>query len=105
MGCALQAALRVQRFSSGKSFEDYAGDELLRSAIERQFEIIGEALNQLRKVDAEAASAITDLPRAVALRSILIHAYAEVDPVIVWGIVETHLSTLLPQLRAVLPNP
>nr|WP_238598751.1 DUF86 domain-containing protein [Saccharothrix sp. ALI-22-I] len=48
----------MRQFSAGKSFTDYESDAMLRSAVERQFEIIGEALNQLRKVDAELASAI-----------------------------------------------
>jgi len=101
---ALHAVERVQRFSTNKSFDDYLRDELLRSAIERQFEIVGEALNQLRRVDAETASSIADLPRAVALRNILIHAYAVVDPGIVWGVVETHVSLLQQQLKSALPG-
>jgi uncharacterized protein with HEPN domain len=67
------------RFASGKSFNDYLDDELLRSGIERQFEILGEALSQLRKCAPDIANSIADLPRAVALRNILIHAYADVD--------------------------
>lgn len=45
---ARHAAERVARFTLGKSFADYQADEFLRSAVERQLEIIGEALNQLR---------------------------------------------------------
>ena len=76
---AIGAAERVMRFASGKSFNDYLDDELLRSGIERQFEILGEALGQLRKCAPDIANSIADLPRAVALRNILIHAYADVD--------------------------
>jgi len=46
---ARSAAERVIRFTSGKSFGDYERDELLRSGVERQLEIVGEALTQLRK--------------------------------------------------------
>ena len=76
---ALRAAELVHDFAQGQSFEDYQSNAMLRSAVERQFEIIGEALNQLSKVDPEAASHIPELPRIVAFRNILIHGYATVD--------------------------
>ncbi len=99
---ALQAAERVARFVKGHSFQTYAGDELLRSAVERQLEILGEALGQLRRVDAQSAAQIPELHRAVALRNVLIHAYAEVDDAIVWGVVEAHLPALEARLRHLL---
>jgi uncharacterized protein with HEPN domain len=99
---ALQAAERIGRFAKGHTFKSYAGDELLRSAVERQLEILGEALGQLRKVDAQLAAQIPELHRSVALRNVLIHAYAEVDDAIVWGVVEVHLPALEARLRDLL---
>ncbi len=58
---------------------------MLRSAVERQFEIIGEAFSGLRRVDAGMAAAIPDLTRIIAFRNILIHAYASVDDRLVWA--------------------
>jgi uncharacterized protein with HEPN domain len=75
---------------------------LLRSAVERQFEIVGEALAQLRKVDAETAATIPELPRIVAFRNILIHGYATVDDRIVWGVVEGSLPALRAALKKLL---
>lgn len=46
---ALQAVERITRFSAGKTFADYHGDELLRSAIERQFEIVAISDRRNRK--------------------------------------------------------
>ncbi|WP_290650862.1 HepT-like ribonuclease domain-containing protein [Aquisalimonas sp.] len=89
------AADRVQRFLAGKSFPDYDVDELLRAGVERQFEIMGEALNQLSQVAPEIAAKIPEYRRIVAFRNILIHAYADVDNAIVWGIA----SGKLPKLR------
>ncbi|MCP2247847.1 HepT-like ribonuclease domain-containing protein [Lentzea aerocolonigenes] len=83
---ALRAAELLAEFSSGKSFTDYLDDAMLRSAVERQFEIIGEALNNLSKVSPELAAAVPDLPRIVAFRNILIHGYASVDDALVWQV-------------------
>jgi len=46
-----EATAAIFRFIHGKTFEDYEQDELLRSGIERKFEIIGEALNRIRRDD------------------------------------------------------
>ena len=89
-----QAAARVARFTSGKTFADYETDEYLRSAVERQFEIVGEVLSQLRRIDSDTAKAIPDLPRIVAFRNILIHGYASVDNRLVWGVIELSLGPL-----------
>jgi uncharacterized protein with HEPN domain len=65
---ALQAAEKAARFVDGKTFDDYLADDLLRSAVERQLEILGEALNLLRKTDPEVARQLPELAAAVGLR-------------------------------------
>ena len=74
-----EACARREEFTTGKSYTDYAADPMLRSAVERQFEIVGEALNRLGKVDETIADRITDHGRIVAFRNILVHAYAQID--------------------------
>ena len=101
---ALQAVERITRFSAGKTFADYHGDELLRSAIERQFEIVGEALGKLRQLDPASAATIPDLPRIVAFRNVLVHAYATVDDRLVWGVIETSLASLQSTLSRLLAD-
>ncbi len=76
---ARRAAERVARFTQSKTFDDYRSDEFLRSAVERQFEIIGEALNRLSGIDDATAAKIAELPRIVGFRNVLIHGYASVD--------------------------
>ena len=66
---AQQALHRIRRFVANKDFAAYQSDELLRSAVERQFEILGEALNQLSRLDPNMAEKIPDLPRIVAFRN------------------------------------
>jgi uncharacterized protein with HEPN domain len=51
-----QASERILEFTENKALSDYAGDALLRSGVERQFEIIGEALNRLAKVEPDVAN-------------------------------------------------
>ena len=68
-----QAAKLLTQFSQGKSFDDYTKDAMLRSAVERQFEIIGEALSQLSKTDSVCAKRISEYRRIIAFRNILIH--------------------------------
>jgi uncharacterized protein with HEPN domain len=84
----------VERFTRGKSFDDYEHDPLLRSGVERQLEIIGEAPNQLAKIDPDRVARITDYPRIIALRNILVHGYARVDHRVIWNIVERSLPIL-----------
>jgi uncharacterized protein with HEPN domain len=74
-----RAAERLGRFSEGKTFVDYERDDMLRSAVERQFEIIGGALSQLVKTDPAIAATIREHQRIIAFRNILIHGYAVVD--------------------------
>ncbi len=99
---AQQAAERIVRFTADKEFADYEVDEFLRSAVERQFEIIGEALNQLARVDPSVADVIPDLARIVAFRNVLIHGYATVDNRLVWGVIETSLDPLRNALASLL---
>lgn len=102
---AREAVDRIVRFVSGKSLTDYLADELLRAAVERQLEIVGEALGRLRARDHETASRVPELDRIVALRNVLIHGYATVDDRLVWAIVETKLTSLRDSLHMLLPGP
>ncbi|WP_245806275.1 HepT-like ribonuclease domain-containing protein [Cryptosporangium aurantiacum] len=94
----------MKQFSTGRTFAEYQADAMLRSAVERQFEIIGEALNQLSKFDPETAARIPDLPRVVAFRKILIHGYATVDDILVWQLATDRLSELERVVRMLLPE-
>jgi len=99
------ASDRIERFCGGKRFEQYLQDEMLRSAVERQFGIIGEALSRLAKDDREVAAAIPGHGTIIAFRNILIHGYATVDDRIVWGVIENHLAQLSKSVRELLATP
>ncbi len=97
-----QAAARISEFTSGKQFEDYRGNPMLCAAVERQFEIIGEALAQLARLDAELVSRIREHRRIIAFRNILIHGYADVDDRLVWDVVQTKLPVLRREVEMLL---
>jgi uncharacterized protein with HEPN domain len=81
---ARNSADAIARFLSGNTFDAYLGDEMLCFAVERQFEIVGEALAQLSKMDRELAARLPDAGSAIGFRNVLIHGYAKVDDAIVW---------------------
>ena len=99
---ALTAAERIEAFVDGRSFSDYLSDEMLKAAVERQFEIIGEALGRVRRLDRATAIQIPELDRVVAFRNILIHSYASVDDRLVWGVVDGKLGALIDILKDIL---
>lgn len=68
-----ESALAIQSFTSGLDTSTYAENTMAQAAVERKFEIIGEALSQLAKADATLAARIADLPQIVAFRNQLIH--------------------------------
>jgi len=98
------AAERIQRFTTGKTFNEYEADEYLRSAVERQLEIVGKAMNQLRRIDPDTATAVPELARIIAFRNILVHGYANVDNRLVWGVIESDLPSLGAALGRLLAN-
>lgn len=92
----------AERIHPGKEFADYLREAMLRAAVERELEIIGEALAQLARVDSNLASRIGEHPRIIAFRNILIHGYADVDDRLVWDIVETKLPVLHAEIETLL---
>lgn len=84
----------LAQFTAERNVEDYLDDPMLASAVERQFEILGEALNRLLKLAPSFEARITDARRIVDFRNILIHAYDVVDEQVVWDIVERKLPIL-----------
>ena len=99
---AREAADAIIEFTRGKTYTHFAADRLLRSAVERQFEIVGEALSQLAKLDPALASRIPDLPRIVAFRNILVHGYAVVNHELVWRAINENLPDLRTALDSLL---
>jgi uncharacterized protein with HEPN domain len=97
-----QAADAILRFVAGLDIRTYAETELVHSAVERKFEIIGEALNQIAKLDPALARRIPDVREIIAFRNVLIHGYAVVEHDRVWRIAEASLPGLRAAVAALL---
>ncbi len=97
-----EAALAISQFVRGKTIDDYKHDELLRSGVERKFEIIGEALNRIKSEDPLILEKIREYRSIVSFRNILAHGYDSIDDRIVWGIIEADLVNLLKDIEGLL---
>jgi len=89
----------IEEFTSRKSFSDYENSRLLRSATEREFEVIGEALGRLRRLNPTIAEKITSLDAIIAFRNRIIHGYDSVDDVIVWNTIQQHVPVLIADVK------
>ncbi len=99
---ALRAADWVTLHIASRRWEDYLVDETLRLAVERQLEIVGEALGQMARRDPDTASAIPELGQIVGFRNVLAHGYADIDHERVWRIITTQLPGLRETLARLL---
>ena len=92
-----QAGADIQSFTAGMDSAAYAADARTQAAVERKFEIIGEAVSRLRADHAELASRIPDARRIIDFRNYLAHGYDHVAPRLVW----LYATSNLPELRRV----
>ncbi len=99
-----EAAQAIQSFTAGLDAKGCVSNELVQAAVERKFEVIGEALNQLAKLDPALAARIPDVPQIVAFRNQLIHGYATVNPDTVWNIAQNALPGLLAAVQQLLDD-
>jgi uncharacterized protein with HEPN domain len=90
-----EAARAIEGFIVGMDVQAYARSAMVNAAVERKFEIIGEALNQLSKLDPALAARIPELSKIIAFRNQLIHGYAAVDDQVVWNIAQQSLPGLI----------
>lgn len=78
----------------GISLDDYCNSRLIRSTVEREFTIIGEALNNHSRVEPEWFTTIEQAPRIIGFRNELTHEYDKVDNAVVWGVIQGSLQPL-----------
>jgi len=99
-----EACASLVEFTADKSLADYLAEPMLRSAVERQFEIIGEALNRALALDPALAARVTDASSIIAFRNRLIHGYATIAHETVWGVVQGKLPLLRREIAVLLSD-
>lgn len=95
----LRAISEVEAYVAGKSLADLLADRGLQLILEREFEIIGEALYRLRSLDPVAFATIAVGPRIIGMRNILAHGYVRVDHAILWDAATRELAPLRAQIE------
>lgn len=75
-----------------RDFKVYKSNKMLRRAVEREFEIIGEALNYINKFDPNIE--ITGKKQIISMRNRVFHGFDKIDDEIIWGIIMRHLPIL-----------
>lgn len=96
------AATYIASATAGKTVDSLATDRTLRQAIERNFEIIGEAMSRISRCDPATIERLTDHRRIIAFRNILIHGYDSIDVEIVWDVIQYGLPKLLAEVQQLL---
>ena len=90
----VESADAIAEAVEGVSFDDYCNSRLIRSAVEREFITIGEALNNLSRVDGGVFARIDQAVRIISFRNKLTHEYDRIDDAIVWGVIQSYLQPL-----------
>lgn len=99
---ARAACARIGQFIQGRSRTEFIASDLLRSAVERQVEIIGESLGRAAATDSNVEETVPELRSIVGMRNRLIHGYDTVDYNVVWDVITVRIPALLQHLTEVL---
>lgn len=83
-----------------RDFNIYVEDKMLRRAVEREFEIIGEAMNRIDKLDSTIN--ISSKYQIINMRNRVIHGYDKIDNEIIWGTIVRHLPKLKQEIETLL---
>ena len=99
----IQSAVQaIKQFIDGKDLDDYQGDLMLQSAVERQFMILGEAMAQLSKIWPDIEEKISNVREIINFRNVIVHGYSSIENQTIWGIIEADLDILNKEVAALI---
>ena len=96
---AIQACKLILQFTQGMEEERFYADAKTKSAVERKFEIIGEALNRIKAIDSTLLTSIDNWREIIGFRNIIAHGYDVVEDEIVWHSIANDIPLLMKQLE------
>ena len=99
---ALAASRNIEQFVSGRTFDDYERDVYFRSAVERQFEILSEALKVALSNDAEIGETIPESAQIIGMRNRIAHSYDVLDDTMIWLAATDKIPELVARLETLL---
>ena len=90
----------TKAFCTGKDLAAFQSDRVLQLAVERQFEIIGEALSRLERLDPEnLAKKIPEYRQIIGFRNLIAHGYDIIDDAALWDFVVNRIPELLDKVE------
>lgn len=95
----LLASDDIRSFTEDLEFSAYLKNNMAQRAVEREFEIIGEALNRIKKADPELLEHVSEYHRIIGFRNILAHGYDVIDEKLVWDAINKHLPVLVKEIK------
>ena len=99
----LESSLKINRYTTGMSYNDFIGDDKTVDAVVRNFEIIGEAANRIDP-DFRSTNPEIEWKRIRGFRNRIVHDYFGIDYGIVWDIIQNNLPELINQLQELTGN-
>jgi uncharacterized protein with HEPN domain len=100
----IEAGHAIQQAVDDINLDDYCNSRLIRSSVEREFTIIGEALSQLSRRDGDLFAQIDQAPQIISFRNKLTHEYVTINDQLVWGVIQNNLPVLLEQCTQLLSD-
>ncbi len=95
----LKACQQILKFAKGITFEEYSSNDLIKSAVERKFGIIGEALSRIKKIDPSQLENISDVSQIIGFRNVIVHGYDTVSDRISWDALNESIPLLMKEIN------
>lgn len=89
--------IEMVKSKTHNNFNSFKSDILLQRAVERDLEIIGEAIRKITELDPSVQ--ITSAKHIIGLRNIISHAYDSVEPEMIWGIIQNNIPELAEEMN------